>query len=422
VTDGDDDLLAASSRDHRTRNGVPTAEQAADRELAYHLVSEVLSDLLLPDGLGCSPLGAAWTDVFEAYVRSEPSAEQLRERGWLGVDRLLDNIGEAGSGHWMVVSDGRVLSGVSIKVGEAGDPVAGVIERALQRHEVRLREVLELRALLRQGAAFPTASDVVRAAADVETGLGGRELVKWTSGRRLPAPVALSRPSRGNRMVVACSGVDGAGKTTLMDGLARDLTSGGVPVSRVWLRPGMGLGWVATLAQRAKRLLGMDPRPGIGMIATDPEAALRSRQGIVGWVWSVLITAMFVAGLRRQYAETRGVVLFDRHVADAFATLDFAYAGSDLRVQRWLARTFIPAADMVFYLDIPPDVALARKPGDMIGASAIASQIGAYQRWLPQLNHVHRLDATEPAGVLAAEALARILNMDRGGTSAGNKS
>jgi len=210
-------------------------------------------------------------------------------------------------------------------------------------------------------------------------------------------------------MVVACSGVDGAGKTTLMDGLARDLTSGGVPVSRVWLRPGMGLGWVATLAQRAKRLLGMDPRPGIGVIATDPETALRSRQGIVGWVWSVLITAMFVAGLRRQYAETRGVVLFDRHVADAFATLDFAYTGSDLRVQRWLTRTFIPAADTVFYLDIPPDVALARKPGDMIGASAIASQIGAYKRWLPQLKNVYRLDATEPAGVLAAEALARVL-------------
>lgn len=411
MIDADGELLSATAQDHLARNGVPSAQETSDRQTAQTLILEALAGLLQPDGLRTSPLGVAWTDVFDASVSAAPDSRRLTERGWLDLTSLAAALGEQAGGWWAVMPDGRVLAGVRIRVGQPADPVQLILDRASARGEVRLREVLELRVLLRAGARLPTASPVVQAAADAESALGGRELVKWTSGRRRPAPVALVErtPRLHSRLVVACSGVDGAGKTTLLDNIARDLTRAGVPVSRVWLRPGMGLGWLAAVAERVKRLLGVDPRPGVGALAARPDAQLRSRSGVVGWVWSLLITLSFVIGLRRQYAETRGVVLFDRHVADALATLEFAYTGSDLRVQRWMVTRMLPAADVSYFLDISAADAAARKPGDMIGGTAIAAQIAAYERSLPRLRGLLRLTATQPAPAVAAQALVHLV-------------
>jgi predicted ATPase len=412
VTLSDEDLVASSSARHLSRNAVPTPAQADARRHAHDQIQAALKDLLVPDGLTGSPAGTAWTTVFDARVAVMPDDEHLRGLGWLPLDDLLSKIDDpSSSGRWAVLSAGRVLAGLRIGTDHASDPVMAVIERATSRGEVRLVDVLELRALLRQGHPFPLASPVVRTAADIESGLGGRELVKWTSGRRLGAPASLGHvlgPSP-KRLVVGFSGVDGSGKTTLMEAVTADLDNAGVPTSRVWLRPGMGLGWIAALAGRAKRLLNADPRPGVGVLAADPGAVLASRRGAQGWIWSLIVAAAYVVGVRRQHSASNGVVLYDRHVADALATLDFAYAGTDLRLQRWLAKTFTPVADTAFYLDVPLEVALARKPGDIIGAAAVRRQLDAYGHWLPKLAGVSILDATRPPDELSSEALLHLL-------------
>jgi thymidylate kinase len=417
----DEALVANSSAGHLSRNAVPTAEQAGDRERARLLVQTELADLLADDGLTGSPAGTAWTAVFEAQVTAMPDKERLLRLGWLPLDDLLGHIGEQVGGRWAVVADGRVLAGVHISTEDAADPVLAVVERATRRREVRLVDVLELRALLRQGRRFPAASAVVRTAADIESGLGGRELVRWTSGRRLAAPASLPSvpgPMR-KRFVVSISGVDGSGKTTLMDALTTDLASAGLPTSRVWLRPGMGLGWIAALAGRVKRLLGADPRPGVGVLAADPDTVLPSRRGVQGWIWSLIVVTAFIVGVRRQHGGSSGVVLYDRHVADALATLDFAYAGTDLTLQRWLVTTFTPSADVAFYLDIPADVALARKPGDVIGAAAVRRQLEAYRSWLPRLRGVRRLDATRAPNELRSEAVAQLCSVGTANRASG---
>jgi thymidylate kinase len=150
----------------------------------------------------------------------------------------------------------------------------------------------------------------------------------------------------------------------------------------------------------------MDPRPGVGLVAAQPGSALPSRQGVIGWAWSLVVTAHFLGGLRRQHRASTGVVLYDRHIADALATLDFAYEGTDLRLQRWLVQTFCPPAAAVFYLEVPTETALARKPGDMIGEHAIRRQLAAYERWLPRLDRVRRLQASKPPDELVDEALS----------------
>jgi thymidylate kinase len=213
--------------------------------------------------------------------------------------------------------------------------------------------------------------------------------------------------------VVAVSGVDGSGKSTLRAALADSLDRAGVPVSMVWVRPGMGLGWLTRLAASGKRLLRQDAAPGLRAMANPDADRPASRRGAVGWVWAMLVTASFLVGVWRQHVSARGVVLYDRHLVDALATLDFAYEGVDLRLQQRLVRALLPPADVRLYLDIPADVSVARKPDDLLGAHAVRRQLSAYARWLDRLSPAVRLDGTRPAAELAAESI-KVLTGEEG--------
>jgi thymidylate kinase len=119
----------------------------------------------------------------------------------------------------------------------------------------------------------------------------------------------------------------------------------------------------------------------------------------------LLVTASFLVGVWRQHLSSRGVVIYDRHLVDALATLDFAYAGVDLRVQHRLIRALLPRADVLLYLDVPAEVSVARKPDDLLGEHAIRRQLAAYARWLERLPTAVRLDATRPTSDLVREAI-----------------
>lgn len=409
-----DDLLAALAQDHLERNGVPDAATVAGRVRCRALVLELVADS--GAGLVESPLGTGWTDVFEVTGAGSLDIDALSRRGWLRVDTLLPRSRTSASiGTWAVVESGRVLASVRLRRhGHPSDPVEQVLSRCRTRGEVRLREVAELRELRRQGHPLPAASPVITAAAEIESALGGRRLAPWASGRSTTAPARLPSIRGGPRrtVIVAVSGVDGSGKSTLLRALEVDLRRAGVPVSTVWVRPGMGLGRLVRLASVGKRALGQDPAPGIGVLARQrPEATrLRSRSGAVGWIWSTLVCASFLSGVWRQHLAASGVVLYDRHVVDALATLDFAYEGVDLRLQRAVVRAFFPRADLGFYLDVPAEVSIARKPDDVVAGAAVRRQLAAYEEWLSRVAPAHRLDATMPAGVIAATAMRRLVD------------
>ncbi|HZB19680.1 MAG TPA: hypothetical protein VE463_07555, partial [Blastococcus sp.] len=312
---------------------------------------------------------------------------------------------------WAVVDDGRVLAGVRL-LDVPTDPVRAVLDRCSERSEVRLLEVLELRELRRQGHPFPSAHAALGPAAEIESGLGGRLLASWASGRVVTAPVALRTRTRGP--VVAISGVDGSGKSTLRAALADSLDRAGVRADTVWVRPGMGLGWLTSLAGWGKRLLRQDAAPGLHAMA-DPDAHRpASRKGALGWLWALLVTLSFLSGVWRQHRSARGVVLYDRHLPDALATLDFAYDGVDLRLQRLLVRTFLPSADVRLYLEVPAAVSVARKPDDVLGEYAVRRQLDSYARWLEVLPPSVRLDATRPTTDLVAEVLGTLTSVRRG--------
>jgi thymidylate kinase len=102
------------------------------------------------------------------------------------------------------------------------------------------------------------------------------------------------------------------------------------------------------------------------------------------------------------------VVVYDRHLLDAIVTLDFVYGHSGVRAQSALVRALLPKADLTFYLDVPADVAVARKPGDSYGAFAVREQLARYEEWLVEVPDIVILDGSRPPEDLATEVLAWI--------------
>jgi len=399
-----DPLLTEFDRDQIARNGLPDEQLREDRRRCHELLCSLLSDVAEPHGIVTSPLGVAWTEVFDVLARRPLDPRRLAGYGWLPLDRLAGaRPRERGTPQrWAVVDEGRVLAGVRL-VAERADPVRSVLDRCRDRAQVRLLDVLELRELRRRAHPFPLDAVGLGTAADIESGLGGRLLAPWASGSSAAAPAPLRRRRRG--AVVALSGVDGAGKSSLRTALTDELERAGVPVSTVWVRPGMGLGRLTSLAAWVKRLLRQEARPGLRAMVEPGLARPASRRGAVGWTWALLVTGAFLAGARRQHRAACGVVLYDRHLVDALATLEFAYEGVNLRLQQVLVRALLPRADVRVYLAVPAELAVARKPDDLLGAHAVRRQLSAYERWLDRLPATVRLDATASPADLAHQVL-----------------
>ncbi|MDQ4094907.1 MAG: hypothetical protein M3174_01695 [Actinomycetota bacterium] len=407
----DEALVARIPRARRVVNGVPDRLRATRRERAADVVAEVLRDVLRADGLRFSPLGPAWSSDLDAHVERYPERKTLLERGWVPLDGVLHSIGSPGQGRWAVVEDGRVLAGVDLTLAPVPDPVTQIVERCRRRREVRAREVLELRALKRAGAALPS-SEVIEAAARAERALGGDELGPCDAPPTDPpvplGPAAIKaaarfKPRRNKRLAIALSGVDGSGKSTLGESLAIDLDAAGVPVSRVWTRPGMSLKVLDSAARLAKKVLRQKSSPGLREVARGGE--VRSRKGLLGWVWALAVTLSFLSDVRGQYRRARAVVVFDRHLADALVTLDFAYGGVDLRVQRALVRRFLPRADVTVYLDIDAGESVRRKPDDVFGRHAVGRQLELYETYLGEAKGLEVLSGEEDPDVLRTRAL-----------------
>jgi thymidylate kinase len=417
----DEALLQEIPQSLRVRNGVPSDDCAALRERAVEIAGGVLDDLLQPDGLRTSILGPAWSGDVDLHLTSFPDSARLETLGWINLDGLLERLGHRGEGRWAIVEDGVVLGLADLTLEPVQDRVISVIARCRRKGEVRAREVLELRALLRVGATFPTADPVLATAASVEAGLGGELLARWKDGPALPAPAMLpvsrgksfvkrlrrvaSRLRPGRRLVVAISGLDGAGKSTLARTLARDLRRARLPVTLVWTRPGMRLRWLGNLGRAAKRLLRQDRSTGVERIGRGERAgSVASRHGALGWIWALMVTLSFIRQIRKGRRRGRSVFIYDRHLLDALVTLDVVYEGVRLGVHRSLVRLLVPRADVTLLLVVPPTIALLRKPDDMFVEAVLERQAKRYAACRAEASDVLELDGTRPPQDLAAEA------------------
>ncbi len=419
----DIELVSRVPRSLRTVNGIPEPEQVVAQERAAILASKALADLLLPGGVRTSPLGPGWSRDIDLHLLTWPEPTRLKELGWIHLDPLLRRLDIPSTGKWAVMEGGRIMAGLDLHLEPLPDPVTALLTRCRRRGEVRIREVLEARELLSTNHILPTDEPVIGIAARIEAGLGGKDLARWRNGPALEAPSplpghrfrrfrrllrngrALLRP----RLVVAISGVDGAGKSTLSQLVGRSLGQMGVPASRVWARPGMRRGWLNGIAYVGKRLFGRDPAPETRRVASGmPVGPPAARRGIVGWTWVTLLTLSFLANTLRQHLRGRGVLLYDRHFVDALVTFDVVYEGVDLRLHKALVRRILPKPELSIYLEVPAEVARARKPEDIFEEIAIRRQLESYEAHFGEAKNVQRLDGTLPADELAAVVIGRI--------------
>lgn len=422
MTPEDAQLLESLPEADRDDNEIPSSDRALARERAATLVTEALGRDLPSGRLRVSPLGAGWSNDLDVYVDVPPDPARLEALGWIPLKRLSRD--RDPYGRWAVFEKGKVLSGLDVHVGKnpQRSEIETVLARCRRRGRVSVREVLELRVLQRNGVQLPGPEPVLAAAARAEAALGGTQLSQWREDPAELPPIELTRalPARlksraalivKQPIVVAISGVDGAGKSTLADALATELRAAGLEVDRVWARPGMEMRFVKVLAKSLKRVLRMGSGTAVRKIArgeATTETRPSSRRGVVGWAWALLVTLSYIAKVRGAVLGRRGVLVFDRHLLDALVTLDFVYEGVDLRLQRALISALIPKAMITFYLAIDADEAVARKQSVVFGEHAVRSQLEHYGRRRPELKGVVELDATKPADVLVAEALRAV--------------
>lgn len=221
-------------------------------------------------------------------------------------------------------------------------------------------------------------------------------------------------------MVVALSGIDGAGKSSQATALADTLVDLGhdavvewsritydpalrviaAPLKRLLARWERGRDDLARAAARPPSAGGEPPRPG------DLAASvLRARAPALNRLWAVLVALVHAAGQRRTlrpHLRAGRVVVRDRYVLDASVQLAEAYDAEGLPAA--LMRRLCPTPAVAFWLDVEPGEAYRRKPEEYSVA-----QLAAHRPRYAAAHAAHgavRVDASQPPEALAAE-LAR---------------
>jgi thymidylate kinase len=219
---------------------------------------------------------------------------------------------------------------------------------------------------------------------------------------------ATIRPDRVRPAVVAFAGLDGAGKSTQADLLTEQLQQVGLRVQRRWagFKSAKQIRSRLPILDRERVVPGVEPPPYDRVIPS----ALRDRPaGQRAWVYAVV--AVNLVNLWGKVLRGRGqasVLVFDRFTPDAAVKLELNYhamRGIDVRRQQWLFDRLAPRPDVAFWVDVPADVALSRRPEE--SPAKLEAMTTLYAE-LATPYGLHRLDGTRPSDVLAREVLRRV--------------
>ena len=239
-------------------------------------------------------------------------------------------------------------------------------------------------------------------------------------------------PLRRPGVLVAFSGIDGSGKSTQAELLAETLQRMGYPTVIEWAKLGEDR-WLWQFAGRVKRVLrplhrarrgqgqqGAQPLDDQEMLTAGRELRESSRLLTGAWA-TVTAVSNGIKQRRRAWAHLAAgrVVLYDRFVLDSLVHLRWRY-GVDNRftLQSWLVRALSPRPARSYFLDLPADVAHARKRQDRI--EDLRAHGDLYHQELAR-SGARRLDATRDPEDLAAEVALEVWTALNGRASLGDR-
>jgi len=296
----------------------------------------------------------------------------------------------------------RFPDGSLMRVGPNEEFWATLMHELLDKHRFSDRARVRIRSTAPRARAegvLPAALSVV-----LPPGWTPRSLMEraqagdWRSLSQLAGPVRsraleLGRPSLARRVTraaarrlrngapgrqqrgasVALMGPDGAGKSTLADGLEKEFV---FPVTRIYM--GLTGGWL----RYADRLRV----PGIVRICR--------------------LAILWGRYLRGRYHARQGkLVVFDRYIYDAVAPLPY-HVGWPRRLGRWIDGHSCPAPDLVLILEASGSVMYGRK--GTYDAGTLESWAQRFRAWSRGRPNAAILDGSRPPDEVLGAAMDRI--------------
>lgn len=243
------------------------------------------------------------------------------------------------------------------------------------------------------------------------------------SRARARARLAVHRKPRTNGTVVSFSGLDGAGKSSQIEGLQRTLELLGFDVAVQWTRlewttlwenPWLGvLGWPArTTLRLVSRMRGRRGAGASGGTAAPQLEASAVREGsnVISQVWVAIVAFAHGQAQRRETREhLRGgkVVLCDRYTLDTAVHLRFRYGQQrNYGFQIGLVQRLSPRPLAAYLLDVPAATAHARK-AEQYSLQDLERQADLYRQEHERLG-VRRLDGELPREELCSEIATEV--------------
>lgn len=226
-------------------------------------------------------------------------------------------------------------------------------------------------------------------------------------------------PHRPQGVIVAISGLDGAGKSTQAEALAATLDQLGHDAAVEWSRITYDTS-LETVARPVKLAIarvinrrGLVPK----VPADDPSAyaprgpeeaaarALRARFPALNQAWAAVVVGAHALNLRRAlrpHLREGRVVVRDRYVLDSAVELRQGYGHRrDVGFATWLIPRIVPPALVGFWLDVPAEVAYKRKP-DLFTVERLAARQQLYEAERGSLGAI-RIDGTRSQEDICAE-------------------
>ena len=316
-------------------------------------------------GVGLTLAGTTWAGVVDGRVnavRPSTHAQWQELCADLTPGRALTAPSPA---HVLLLSAERLVTDDAVESQVLGSIAAHAVAESPESWRAALRRGLDWglwRALAHLERAMAGATVTARDRSDAR-----RELER---ARHHDLRVKPSTP-----LVIALSGVDGAGKSLQARQLAAALSAAGAPAAVEWGRVAADRRLdaialpVAAVASRVSRRSARSVEAAPARAAVVPEARvaarqMRERSRLVGLVWPYLVVLLTITSQRRvtrlHRAQGRSVI-HDRYVLDAVTQLRDDYRVRAGTFARAALRRLAPRPAVAVLLVVSPEVALARK-------------------------------------------------------------
>ena len=240
-------------------------------------------------------------------------------------------------------------------------------------------------------------SVISRSNKETEKAHASRGHVNMDSRYSEPSQVKEKRAVRAMRFICFV-GIDGSGKTLQAERLTNRLNQKGDPSAYVWCRYSPRL--LMPLIWLAKKLMSGRKRKLEYEQFTSAKRGI-SRKPLIGWLWlnlSMFEYLMQVAWTFKTRVSGKRRTICDRYIYDMIAdmAINMGLRGAQImRLVRHPLMRFFPKPDLVFFLDVPPDVAFARKNDpNVMSKQYLVDRAEIYAFLSDQLNFT-RIDGTK---------------------------